>query len=78
MEPRCGRCHVFQIAEHSAVFQDVPDFSIQSALSQMIEVVDRKTGNDCVEAAVVRQRLVKIVLDNVNTRVSSKPFLQSV
>jgi len=45
---------VIQIAEHTAGFEDIEDFSVQLPLALMLAVVDGEAGDHRVERTEVR------------------------
>ena len=73
----CGRrSYVFEITEDSRRVQAVEDFSIQRALAIVRKMMNREAGDDGVEVAEIRKRIIEVVRNHRYTRIRRKLVLQ--
>ena len=73
VQPRRGRCNMFQIAENTARGETVVYLGVKCALSLIGTMMNRKAGHNCIVWRVSRERIIEVVFANRNAQVAGKP-----
>lgn len=78
MQAGRGRGDVFQIAEHASGIQHRVDFRVECALTLVLDMMDRKAGNDSVKLAQGGEWMVEVMRHHGNGRIAGKALSGSL